>query len=63
MDKPKKFGGKQEGAGRKALPPERRKIRVVGYVDPAVAEWVEANGGSKLVSKILADAHIKGLII
>ncbi len=68
MDKPKRtlppgMGGKQEGAGRKTLPPERRKVRVVGYVEPAVAQWVGKNGGSRLVSRLLADAHVKGLIV
>jgi hypothetical protein len=42
MEKTKKaFGGKQEGAGRKELPPELKKRRVVAYVEPAVAEWIE----------------------
>jgi len=64
MDKPKKqFGGKQEGAGRKTLPSELRKVRAVGYVDRVVAEWVEASGGSKFVSKLLAEAHTQELIV
>lgn len=59
MEQPKKvFGGRQEGAGRKELPPEQKKRRVVTYVDPAVADWIEANGGNKFAASLLTDAAI-----
>jgi hypothetical protein len=53
----KQFGGAQEGAGRKELPPSCKKDRVVAYVLPDVKKWIEANGGSTFAAKILADAH------
>lgn len=60
---PPGMGGRQEGSGRKALPPERRKERIVGYVEPAVKQWIEENGGSRLVSEILSEAHVRSLIV
>jgi hypothetical protein len=50
----RKFGGKQEGAGRPALPRELKRRRIVIYVEPAVAEWIAANGGMKFAAQLLA---------
>jgi hypothetical protein len=64
LSRPKNvFGGPQEGAGRPELPEDKRKQRLVAYVEPAVADWVELNGGSKFVAEILAKAHIEAHIV
>ena len=59
----KRFGGKQEGAGRKTLPPGQKKLRIVIYVDPCVEEWVGENGGNKFAARLLTAAHTQSLIV
>lgn len=64
MNEPKKsFGGRQDGAGRPVKADEEKKKRIVAYVEPAVADWIEANGGNKFAAKLLAQAHIESLVV
>ena len=58
-----RFGGKQKGAGRKPLPLNKKRRRVVVYVEPCVEEWVEDMGGNKFAARILSDAHTQSLIV
>ena len=55
MEKHRKFGGKQIGAGRPALPPEQKKRRIAVYLDPLVAEWIETMGGSQFACRLIGD--------
>lgn len=41
-EKKKKFGGRQDGAGRPVLAPDEKKRRVVLYVSPSLAAHLEA---------------------
>ena len=59
----KRFGGKQEGAGRPPLPPGKKLCRIVVYVDPCVEEWVGEKGGSIFAAAILTAAHTQSLIV
>lgn len=59
MEIKKSFGGKQDGAGRPALPREQKKRRIVLYVEPTIAEWIAVNGGNKFATRLLSDASRK----
>lgn len=57
------FGGRQDGAGRPVLPDDQKKRRVAIYLEPAVADWIEQNGGSKYAAEILNKAHFEAHIV
>lgn len=57
MPELKTRGGRREGAGKKPLPLDRKKVRVVAFVTPQTAEWLEQQGGAKFAAKVLEEAR------
>ena len=55
-------GGNRAGAGRKPLPLNKKRQRVVVYVDPAVDEWIKNMGGNKFAAHILFVAYSQSLV-
>ena len=56
-------GGNRAGAGRKPLHLNKKRRRVVVYVEPCVEEWVEDMGGNKFAARILSGAYTQSLIV
>ena len=50
-----KRGGRRAGAGRK--PGASKLVRVVAYLPPDLAEWIEMGGGSRFVRELLDRAR------
>ena len=55
-------GGNRAGAGRKPLPLNKKRQRVVVYVEPIVEEWIRDMGGNKFAAHILFGAYSQSLV-
>ena len=61
MEKPTKRGGRREGAGRKPLPPERRKRKLTIEIAPDLYDWIKAlprGETERILKKSYIEAHI-----
>lgn len=57
----KSFGGRQDGAGRPALPPDKkRSVRIPVNVTETVAERIKAKGGASWAAEVLTKAALEG---